>query len=130
MEARNGGTWLNILWMRRNGWGWRWRCLTAGWSATAAPFVTPDKAMQEVALTESRFSGPGKAKLQLTVPKAVLGLERDMKKNPHVNQRYYMPRKGLEGHFRDLAVFAVPTNPKGQKHGRLRNGAIRSGSIN
>ena len=87
----------------------------AGWSATAAPFVTPDKAMQEVAWTESRFSGPGKAKLQLTVPKAVLGLERDMKKNPKINQRYYMPRKGLEGNFRDLAVFAIPSIPKGQK---------------
>jgi hypothetical protein len=87
----------------------------AGWSATAAPFVTPDKAMQEVAWTESRFSGPGKAKLQLTVPKAVLGLERDMKKNPKINQRYYMPRKGLEGHFRDIAVFAIPSIPKGEK---------------
>lgn len=87
----------------------------AGWSATAAPFVTPDKAMQEVAWTESRFSGPGKAKLQLSVPKAVLGLERDMKKNPKINQRYYMPRKGLEGHFRDIAVFAIPSIPKGEK---------------
>ena len=87
----------------------------AGWSAMAAPFVTPDKAMQEVAWTEASFNGPGKAKIQLTVPKAALGLERDMKKNPKINQRYYMPRKSVQGYFRDVAVFAVPAIPKGKK---------------
>jgi len=99
----------------------------AGWSATAAPFVTPDKAMQEVAWTEARFSGPGKAKLQLTVPKPVLGLERDMKKDPKINQRYYMPRKGLEGHFRDLAVFAVPAIPEGEKPWRIKSWREKAG---
>ncbi|VGO13511.1 hypothetical protein PDESU_02068 [Pontiella desulfatans] len=99
----------------------------AGWSATGAPFVTPEMAMQEVAWTEARFNGPGKAKIQLTVPKAVLGLERDMKKNPKINQRYYMPRKGLEGCFRDLAVFAVPSIPKGEKPRTLKNWREKAG---
>jgi len=99
----------------------------AGWSATAAPFVTPEMAMQEVAWTEARFSGPGKAKLQLTVPKAVLGLERDMARDPQVNLRYFMPRKGLEGHFRDLAVFAVPSLPKGQKPWTIKNWRDKAG---
>jgi hypothetical protein len=99
----------------------------AGWSATAAPFVTPDKAMQEVVWTEARFSGPGKAKVQLTVPKAVLGLERDMKRNAKINQRYYMPREGLEGQFQDLAVYAVPAIAKGQKPWRLKNWREKAG---
>jgi len=99
----------------------------SGWSATAAPFVTPDKAMQEVAWTEARFSGPGKAKIQLTVPKAALGLERDMKKDPKINQRYYMPRKSVEGYFRDLAVFAVPSIPKGEKPWTLKKWREKAG---
>ena len=99
----------------------------AGWSATAAPFVTPDQAMQEVAWTEAHFSGPGKAKIQLTVPRAVLGLERDMKQNPEINRRYYMPRKGLEEHFRDLAVFAVPALPQGEKAWRIKNWKEKTG---
>ena len=99
----------------------------AGWSATAAPFVTPDKAMQEVAWTEARFSGPGKAKVQLAEPKAVLGLERDMKRDAKINQRYYMPRDGLKGQFQDLAVYAVPAIPKGQKPWRLKNWREQTG---
>lgn len=93
----------------------------AGWSATAAPFVTPDKAMQEVAWTEVTVTGARTIKLQLAEPKAVLGLERDMKRDAKINQRYYMPREGLKGQFHDIAVYAVPAIPKGQKPWRLKN---------
>jgi hypothetical protein len=87
----------------------------AGWSSTGAAFVTPDKAMQEVAWTEARAQGPGKIKMRLTVPTAALGIERDMKKHPVINRRYYMPREHVDGWFKDIAVYAVPAVPEGQK---------------
>lgn len=69
----------------------------AGWSSTGAAFVTPDKAMQEVAWTEAKVKGPGKVQMQLAIPKAALGIERDMKRDPIINRRYYMPREhGME----------------------------------
>lgn len=93
----------------------------AGWSSTGAAFVTPDKAMQEVAWTEADVKGPGRVKIKLAIPRAALGIERDMKKDPIINQRYYMPRETVEGHFRDIAVFAVPAIPKGQKPWQLKD---------
>src|SRR5699024_9250622 len=79
----------------------------AGWSTTGAEFVTPEMAMQEVAWTEARVSGPGMVDVQLDTPKAALGIERDMKQDPEVNQRYYVPREQVEGHFNDIAVYAI-----------------------
>jgi len=93
----------------------------AGWSSTGAAFVTPDKAMQEVAWTEAKVKGPGKVNLKLEIPKAALGIERDMKRNPIINRRYYMPREHVEGYFRDIATFAVPSIPAGQKPWRLKD---------
>lgn len=87
----------------------------AGWSSTGAAFVTPDKAMQEVAWTEADVKGPGKVTVKLPVPKAALGIERDMKKDPLINRRYYMPREHVEGWFKDIAVYAVPAIPEGHK---------------
>lgn len=99
----------------------------AGWSSTGAPFVTPDKAMQEVAWTETDAKGPGKVKLKLPVPKAALGIERDMKKDPVINRRYYMPRETVEGYFRDIAVFAVPSLPAGQSPWQLKDWRDKAG---
>ncbi|MCU0786119.1 MAG: hypothetical protein MUF81_19135, partial [Verrucomicrobia bacterium] len=93
----------------------------AGWSSTGAAFVTPDKAMQEVAWTEADVKGPGRVKMKLAIPRAALGIERDMKKDPVINRRYYMPRETVEGYFRDIAVFAVPAIPAGQKPWQLKD---------
>ena len=99
----------------------------AGWSSTGAAFVTPDKAMQEVAWTETEVKGAGKVKAKLPVPKAALGIERDMKKDPVINRRYYMPREQVEGYFRDIAVFAVPSIPQGQKPWQLKDWRNKAG---
>jgi len=93
----------------------------AGWSSTGAAFVTPDKAMQEVAWTEAQVRGPGKVNLTLEIPKAALGIERDMKRDPIINRRYYMPREYVEGYFRDIAIFAVPSLPEGKKPWRIKD---------
>jgi hypothetical protein len=93
----------------------------AGWSSTGAAFVTPNRAMQEVAWTATLVTGPGKVTVELAIPKAALGIERDMKRDPIVNRRYYMPRAHVEGWFRDIAVFAVPSIPKGQKPWYLKD---------
>ncbi len=93
----------------------------AGWSSTGAAFVTPDKAMQEVAWTEAEVRGPGRAQMKLAIPRAALGIERDMKKDPVINRRYYMPRENVEGYFRDIAVFAVPAIPAVQKPWQLKD---------
>jgi hypothetical protein len=99
----------------------------SGWSSTGAAFVTPDKAMQEVAWTETEIRGPGTVKRKLPVPRAALGIERDMKKDPLINRRYYMPRETVEGWFRDIAVFAVPSLPDGEKPWRLREWREKAG---
>jgi hypothetical protein len=93
----------------------------AGWSSTGAPFVTPDKAMQEIAWTDVRVSGPGKVHIQLEEPLPVLGLERDMRRDPIVNQRYYMPREGFYGLFKDIVVYAVPAIPEESSSWHLRD---------
>jgi len=99
----------------------------AGWSATGAPFVTPDMAMQEVAWTEAEVSGPGKVRINLKVPRAALGIERDMRKDPEVNKRYYVSRDRVEGYFRDIAVFAVPSLPEGQKPWHIQDWRTKAG---
>lgn len=81
----------------------------AGWSSTAGPWVTPDRAMQEVVWTEKQVSGPAEFDGDLEVPVPVLGLERDMKKNPEANKRYFVPRETLAGQYHDLRLFAFPT---------------------
>lgn len=93
----------------------------AGWSATGAAFVTPEMAMQEVAWTEAKVSGPSRVSITLDVPKAALGLDRDMKRDPIVNRRYYVAREKVTGFFRDIAVFAVPAIPIGEKPWQLRD---------
>ena len=99
----------------------------AGWSSTGAAFVTPDKAMQEVAWTEADARGPGKVTMKLAVPKAALGIERDMKKDPVINRRYYMPRETVEGYFRDIVVLAVPAIPEGQKPWQIKDWRNKAG---
>jgi hypothetical protein len=93
----------------------------AGWSSTGAAFVTPDKAMQELAWTETAVKGEGKIRLKLPVPTAALGIDRDMKKDAMINRRYFMPRESVEGYFRDIAVFAVPAIPEGQQPWQLKD---------
>jgi hypothetical protein len=93
----------------------------AGWSSTGAPFVTPDKAMQEIAWTEARVEGSGPIRVQLEEPIPVLGLERDMRRDPIINQRYYMPRDTLHGWFRDIVVYAVPAIPERSNPWHLRD---------
>ncbi len=99
----------------------------AGWSATGAPFVTPEMAMQEVTWTEAEVSGPGEVRLNLEVPRAALGIERDMKKDPEINKRYYVSREKVEGYFRDIAVFAVPSLAEGQKPWRIEDWRNKAG---
>ncbi|MBM3851949.1 MAG: hypothetical protein FJ399_02200 [Verrucomicrobia bacterium] len=81
----------------------------AGWSSSGGPWVTPDRSMQEVVWTETSVSGPGKIEQLLTIPEPALGIERDMKKDPKVNRRYYVDREQVRGYYRDIAVFAFPT---------------------
>ncbi|MEP1891882.1 MAG: glycosyl hydrolase [Cyclobacteriaceae bacterium] len=85
-----------------------------GWSTSGGPWNTPENAMKEVVWKEQRISGPTTFEQQLGVPKPVLGLERDMKKDTVVNQRYYMPREDLKGHYQDIAVLAYPST-RGEK---------------
>jgi len=98
----------------------------AGWSSTAGAFVTPDMAMQEVAWTEATVEGGNWVKLTLTTPKAALGIDRDMKRNPLINRRYYMPREHVEGYFKDIAVFAIPAN-KAKKPWQLKDWRRKAG---
>ena len=57
----------------------------------------------------------------LEIPLAALGIERDMKRDPIINRRYYMPREYVEGYFRDIAVFAVPSLPEGKTPWRIKD---------
>lgn len=82
----------------------------AGWSVSGAPWVTPDKTMQEVVWTEKDVKGPKKVNLQLDIPVPALGIERDMQKNAERNRRYFVDRETVRGYYRDLAVFALPAS--------------------
>jgi hypothetical protein len=81
----------------------------AGWSSSGGPWVTPDRAMQEVVWTETSVTGPAAIDQQLTIPEPALGIERDMKKDPKINRRYYVDREKVRGYYRDIALFAFPT---------------------
>lgn len=83
----------------------------AGWGVSGGPFVTPDRAMQEVVWTEKAVKGPKKLNLQLEIPLPALGIERDMQKDPERNKRYFVDREVVRGYYRDLAVYAIPTTP-------------------
>lgn len=101
----------------------------AGWSSSGGPWVTPDRAMQEVVWTELRVSGPGEIDQILTMPEPALGLERDMKKDPKINRRYYVDRESVRGYYRDIALFAFPTlsgDASGKPH-RLAEWRLKAG---
>ena len=101
----------------------------AGWSSSGGPWVTPDRAMQEVAWTEKLLVGPSEFDGILEIPTPALGIERDMKKNPEINKRYYVPREQVRGYYRDIALLAFPTL-KGDKAGkpiRLENWKAKAG---
>ena len=83
--------------------------ICAGWATTAGPWVTPDMAMQEVVWTERRVQGPVIFEGQLDIPEPALGIERDMKRDPEINKRYYVDREQVRGHYRDIALLAFPT---------------------
>ena len=80
----------------------------AGWGVSGAPWVTPDKAMQEVVWTEKTVDGRKKLEVQLEIPVPALGIERDMQKDPERNKRYFVDREKVRGYYRDIAVFAIP----------------------
>lgn len=88
-----------------------------GWSASGGPWNSPENAMQEVVWTEKQLVGPIKYSGKLSIPKPCLGIARDMKKDTLVNQRYYMPRSHVKGHYNDVALLAFPT-PKGELNGK------------
>ena len=88
----------------------------AGWSVSGGPWVTPDKAMQEVAWTEKQVEGPMYFDGSLEIPIPALGIERDMQRNPEINKRYYVPRNEVRGYYRDIVVWAFPT-PEGELKG-------------
>lgn len=87
----------------------------AGWSSSGGPWVTPDQAMQELAWTETNVTGPGLLNIELAIPKPALGIERDMRKDPEVNKRYYVSREEVRGYFRDIAVLAFPASDIGNE---------------
>ena len=82
---------------------------TPGWSTSGGPWITPENAMQEVVWTEKQVVGPLKYNGKLSIPKPGLGIERDMKRDTIVNQRYYMPRNHVKGYYNDIALLAFPT---------------------
>lgn len=88
----------------------------AGWSSSGGPWVTPDKAMQEVVWTEKKVTGPLLLDDELDLNVAAIGIERDMSRNPEVNKRYYVDRKIVEGYYNDIVVLAFPT-PKKELNG-------------
>ncbi|MGV8096849.1 MAG: glycosyl hydrolase [Mangrovibacterium sp.] len=101
----------------------------AGWSSSGGPWVTPDKAMQEVAWTEKQLKGPAVFDGTLETPIPALGIERDMARNPEINKRYYVQRTQVEGYFHDIALLAFPT-PKNDQCGapfRLENWKAKAG---
>jgi hypothetical protein len=102
---------------------------SAGWASTGGPWVTPEKAMQEVVWTETRVAGPTTFDGVLDIPEPALGIERDMARNPEVNQRYYVPREQVRGYYRDIALFAFPTlgsDVQGRPF-RLENWRVKAG---
>lgn len=80
----------------------------AGWSSTGGPWTTPDQAMQEVVWTETHISGPILLDSLIDIPEPALGIERDMKKDPEINKRYYVQREKVRGFYNDIAVLAFP----------------------
>ncbi|MCP4312678.1 MAG: hypothetical protein GY790_15560 [Bacteroidetes bacterium] len=88
-----------------------------GWATSGGPWNKPENAMQEVVCTEEQLTGPSEFQGRLSIPKPVLGLERDMKRDTVINQRYYMPRDHVKGHYHDIALLAFPT-PKGELEGK------------
>lgn len=88
-----------------------------GWSTSGGPWNTPENAMQEVVWTEKQLTGPLMFEGKLSIPKPVLGLERDMKRDTFINRRYYMPREHTKGYYNDIALLAFPT-PKGELTGK------------
>jgi len=85
----------------------------AGWSVSGGPWVTPDKAMQEVAWTEKQVEGPMHFDGDLEIPVPALGIERDMQRNPEINKRYYVSRDEVRGFYHDIVIWAFPT-PDGE----------------
>jgi len=88
-----------------------------GWSASGGPWNTPENSMQEVVWTKKQLTGPSDFNGKLSIPKPVLGLERDMKRDSVLNRRYYMPRDFLRGYYNDIAILAFPT-PEGEMAGK------------
>lgn len=84
----------------------------SGWSSSGGPWITPDRAMQEVVWTEHQVEGPAQFDEQLAIPEPALGIERDMARNPEMNKRYYVEREQVRGYYRDIALLAFPA-PKG-----------------
>jgi len=100
-----------------------------GWSSSGGPWVTPERAMQEVVWTEQRITGPTQFDEVLEMPEPALGIERDMKRDPEVNKRYYVPREQVRGHYHDLKVVAFPVAPgtRDDEPWRLKNWREKAG---
>ena len=100
-----------------------------GWSSSGGPWVTPERAMQEVVWTEQRVTGPAQFDEVLEMPEPALGIERDMKRDPEVNKRYYVPREQVRGHYHDLKVVAFPaaTGTRDDEPWRLKNWREKAG---
>jgi len=101
----------------------------AGWTSSGGPWVTPDRAMQEVVWTEKQVTGPSELETILAIPEPALGIERDMARNPELNKRYYVPREQVRGYYRDIALLAFPTlkSDAGEKPLRLENWRAKAG---
>ncbi len=100
-----------------------------GWATTGGPWVTPDQAMQEVVWTETQVTGPTVFEQTLPIPEPALGLERDMRRDPIVNRRYYVDREDVRGYYRDIALMAFPTlaSDRGEEPYRLDNWRAKAG---
>lgn len=99
----------------------------AGWSSSGGPWIPPDHAMTEVAWTETAVMGPADIDQTLETPEPVLGLSRDMAKDPVINKRYYVDPSLVAGHFRDIVCFAIPSPAGGGTSFRLSDWQLKAG---
>ena len=100
-----------------------------GWATSGGPWIKPEQAMQEVVWTETQVSGAGEVDVVLSIPEPALGLDRDMRRDPVINRRYFVDRETVRGYYRDIAVLAFPARKSEDQAdaSRLENWRAKAG---